>query len=290
MKYSITLSVFCIVIAGCQKSELPAIPEIARFSATPLIENGTYYNQKTRLGITPEQEIKAPFITPIDEIIGFVILGASNSNAEGEVIISNISGDASVRSELIIKNCAVGAADINNWLDLSDPCWDNAMAALGYLAPEEVQIIWFKTDDLLSPVKTFPEESLELKNKLIEFITLLKSVFPNLKQVYGSGRSYTGFSEPSQHQEPSGYHTGWAWAWLVEDQINGVLPADFPWVSDEIYLWTNGEEMREDGYQILRTDFYADGVHLNEIGKKKVADHIIYKLKTMPSSSGWFLE
>ncbi len=69
-----------------------------------------------------------------------------------------------------------------------------------------------------------------------------------------------------------------------------MLPSDFPWLSDEIYLWTNGEEMREDGYQVFRSDFIADGVHLSEAGEEKVADYIISKFKTMPSSVGWFLK
>ncbi|MBC8173294.1 MAG: hypothetical protein H7X71_05240 [Chitinophagales bacterium] len=278
-----------LIIASCKKNEIPVIPEdiTDTFSATPLTEDGNYKGLTTVLGTTNEHASNAPVIIPINGKIGFVVLGASNSKYEGDVLIQKVNA-REVHEDLVVRNCATSSKDINDWIDPDNACWYNALNLLGDLQPEEVQIVWFQTDDLMTTSTLFPDEPLALKEKIIEAVDLMKETFPNLKQVYGSGRSYTGYAEALQHQEPKGYYTGWSWKWVVEDQIHGILPLDMPWISDEIYLWTDEEQIRSDGFQMLEEDYMTGGVHLTERGNEKVADYIIERLQTMESSSYWF--
>lgn len=288
----ITITSF-ITLTGCRKESLePNVePEADQyFSALPLVESGTYMGYETGLGISDEHRADAPILKPIGGKIGMVIIGASNSLGEGEEIVKQIPHISGINPQLEIRVCAVPSKDVNDWLDKDNSCWARAMDSLGNLDADQVQVLWFKTDDLKDKSSIFPDSPELLEEKLIKVLKVFKEKFPNLKQVYGSGRSYTGFAFNSNSPEPSGYYTGWAWKWLVEKQTAGLIDNKLPWVSDEIYLWTDGDHLRVDGYQVLKSDFVSGEVHFTSSGYEKVAEYVLEKFSTMSTSVDWFLE
>ena len=86
----------------------------------------------------------------------------------------------------------------------------------------------------------------------------------------------------AKHGEPRPYHNGWAVKWLIEDQAAGRADLRFegedavaPLAAWATYFWTDGDTPRPDGYRWTRDDVVADGVHLSESARVRVAGELL---------------
>src|SRR5262249_29707853 len=89
----------------------------------------------------------------------------------------------------------------------------------------------------------------------------------------------------------------WAVKWLIEDQARGRADLRFegeaeivvaPLAAWATYFWTEGDTPRVDGYRWTRDDVVADGVHLSESGRRRIAEELSSFFLTDASARTWF--
>lgn len=238
------------------------------------------------LGITPEHCAVAPPITAIGGKIVMVSVGASSSATESvalEAIVNMGKTLGEVNSQVIFKNLAIAARDINDWVNTTSATYANTWSQVtsnlssSGLNLNDVQIVWLKEDDLRDAGADDGRVN-RLFWKFVDLIHLLKVKFPNLKRIYVSGRSCVLPQADSKHAEPKPYITGLVAKMLVQEQIAGnpELSLDkYPWLSDILYLWTDGSTPRlADGYTRTPDSWKGDGVHPSPIGDDQVATFV----------------
>lgn len=252
---------------------------------TPLNETGTYMGFELGLGTTTAHLNAAPKIKNKNRVV-MASIGASVQNQISERLEARIAELTNPKFKFI--NLCQPSKDINEWLG-SSIVWDEVTERmnLAEIQFSEVQVIWLQNDLLNTDAATFPESPELVKQGLIDLIEKLKSKFPKLKQIFLTGRPYSGFTEDIKHDEPKGYYNSWACRWVVEDQINGLLPSS-PWICDSIYMWTDGTTPRLDGFSITEGNYNVDGIHLSGSGKTKFGDYLFDALKAHSVSLKYF--
>lgn len=246
---------------------------------------GDYNGEQIKLGTTQAHLDSAPVIIPIRQKIVMVSIGASVQNQVSERLIVRQAELTNPQFKFV--NLAQPAKDIDDWL--TQDMWDVAdarMLAAG-LKNKHVQIVWLQEDALSITDTTFSGRIPLLKDKFLILIDTIKVHYPNVKQIFLSGRQYTGWTSDPKHTEPIGYYNGWTLKELVEDQINGLYPS-IPWLCDLPYFWTYGSTPRLDGFQVYQSDFNIDGVHLSGAGKIKYGDWLHQFLLTNQVSSQYY--
>lgn len=249
------------------------------------------------IGTTPAHVSIAPTIAPINGKILFISLGASSSATESVTLAQYIAQGKTlgeVNPDVDFVNCAIAARDVGDWSDPENPKyitgWQqtvNTLSGYGYTL-NDVQVMWLKEDDL-SDKESDPGRVTRLFWKYVTLLQTCKAKMPNLKRVYISGRSCVLPQAELTHEEPKPYYTGLAAKMIVQEQIAGnpYLSLDaVGWISDILYLWTNGYEPRvADGYIRTVDSWKGDGIHPNEIGNDQVATFLYNNLLEL---TDWF--
>ncbi len=182
------------------------------------------------------------------------------------------SQTSGIHPAVTFVNCAVGGADVNKIAD--DRYWTKAAEALAAqkVTAAQVQVVWYQSDDLRDQRDDFPGRPQRLTATLAAQMTLISKHFPNARLCYHSARHSTAFmpddAGKAKHAEPRPYHVGWAVKWLVESPTNGT---DAPLAAWATYFWTDADRPRADGYHWTREMNVADGVHLTEAGRQRLA-------------------
>jgi hypothetical protein len=220
--------------------------------------------------------------------------------AEMETLVPTLAG---INPAVVVVNCARGGQDVNKIADASRRYWDQAEEALGAkgVTPAQVQVAWYQSDDLRDSRDDFPGRPRRLEEQLAAQLRLMKAHFPNLRICYFSARHNSSFMAEgggkAKHGEPRPYHNGWAIKWLIEDQARGRADLRFeggadtaiaPLAAWATYFWTEGDATRADGYRWTRDDVAADGVHLSESGRRRVAGELSSFLLTDADARAWF--
>lgn len=252
---------------------------------TPLNETGSFMGFELGLGATTAHINAAPKIKNKNRIV-MASIGASVQNQISERLEVRIPELTNPKFKFI--NLCQPAKDINEWLN-SSLVWDEVTTRMNAAEIQfsEIQVVWLQNDILTTDPATFPASPESVKAGFISLIDKLKSKFPKLKQIFITGRPYSGFTEDIKHDEPKGYYNSWACKWLVEDQIARILPTS-PWICDSIYMWTDGTNPRLDGFSILESNYNADGIHLSSSGKIKFGNYLFDQLKAHSVSSKYF--
>jgi hypothetical protein len=195
-----------------------------------------------------------------------------------------------IHSAVQFVNCAVGGADVNKIAD--DRYWAKVEDALKQqdVTAAQVQVIWYQSDDLRDSRADFPGRPERLQKSLAEQMQLIGKHFPQARLCYHSARHTTAFQSAdksaSKHSEPRPYHVGWAVKWLVESPQNGQAGPLATWST---YFWTNGDQQRADGYRWTPEMVVADGVHLSDAGRERVARELCDFWSHDPFAKTWFL-
>jgi len=220
----------------------------------PLSDNAGYYKGlKANLGTSKKQWNKRPDIK--NPVIAFIGASVPKQIADEVIKLNNTS--------IKIINLCIPAQDINMWLDPKNKVWTeaNKTLAVNNVNWEDINVVWTMQDDLRDRGdQRFPEAPQTLKNKLTSLIGVIKSKFPNVKQIDLASRTYS-YDTDSKHAEPSCYHTGWANKWTVEG-----FKKDSVFITDKCYMWTNGATPRKDGNYTLPIH-YSDLVHYTNEGQ-----------------------
>lgn len=277
------LIAFTCVLLLISCTLIPAKLAAPYYSAIPLNEVGTYEGYSLGLGNTAAHNLEAPKIKPINNKVVMVSVGASVQNQISERFEQRVPELTNTQFKFV--NLCQPSKDLNDWTN-NPSIWtevNNRLSAVSILK-EEVQIVWLQDDLINSDIAYFPDWSYRVADSMESLIVKLRTEFPKLKHIFLSARPYTGFSTDFKHAEPKGYYNGWSCRFVVEDQLNGLFPVR-PWISDDIYFWSNGTTPRADGFQVLQSDFKPDGLHLSSAGKNKLGDYLFEELKTNTVSS-----
>jgi hypothetical protein len=187
-------------------------------------------------------------------------------------------------------NCAVGGADVNKIAE--DRYWAKAQQALEAqgITAAQVQVVWYQSDDLRDTRADFPGRPQRLQAAFAEQMKLIGRHFPNARICYHSARHTTAFMPEEEgkakHAEPRPYYVGWAVKWLVESADNGKDST--PLVTWAGYFWTAGAKPRADGYHWTGDMNVADGVHLTDAARERVAKELCEFWRHDAFAKTWF--
>jgi hypothetical protein len=233
-------------------------------------------------------------------------------------------GDEAINPRVVLVNAAQGARSAVMLQDPDDRAvgeqywrgWvPDHLKARGVTAAQ-VQVVWLKETDAglppemqkalgikeyTSPIlQGFPTGARTLQSELKKIVQVIHRLFPNVKLVYVSSRSFGGWTKGGGNREPWSYETGYAVKWLIEEQIAGDPALNFdpsrgevkaPWLSWGPYLWANGEVPRSDGFSSRKTDYREDDqMHHSQAGMTKMGRLLLDFFKADATTKGWFVK
>lgn len=225
-------------------------------------------------------------------------IGMSNATQEFSVWQRRSAADPFRNPRLQLVDGAQGGQDAAVFANPQAPAWnvvDQRLQAAGATA-SQVQVVWIK-QALMNPVAGFPAHALQLEGHLRSIVQNLTARFPNLQLAYLSSRTYGGYANNPQRQEPLTYETGFAIQWLIAAQIQGdpalnhlpaAGPVRAPWLAYGPYLWADGMQPRADGLSWACADYQNDGVHPTHFGRYKVALLLEQYFHSEPTATPWF--
>ncbi len=237
---------------------------------------------------------------------GFIDAAAAAKDINPHVVLVN--GAQGSRSAFMIQDPDNGHLGQQYWRT-----WVPSRLRAAGVTTAQVQVAWLKeTDARLFPLQLqamgikeydcpldqpFPKGDQTLQGELRRIVQTIHRLFPNVKMVYLSSRSYGGYAQRG-NPEPFPYESGFAVKWLIEEQIQGKADLNFdpangevkaPWLSWGPYLWANGFAKRADGYEALYED-YSDRDHLHHSpqGIRKMGGQLLRFLVSDTTTRGWF--
>ena len=241
----------------------------------------------------------------VDEQNGKIVLmsvGFSNTTQGYQLFQRQANQLPNKNPQLYIFDGAISSQDVLSHNNTESEYWKRVMQRLSVagLTPEQVQVVWFKTTSArLTPAnKVFPSAIPELEEMWIKGIHAIKTLFPNVKIIYCSSRTYGGYAIQGNN-EPFCWISGWVVKQMIEDQINGRADLRYAgdnaaaaWLSWGPYLWANGEVPRKsDGLIWKHEDMEFDGVHPSSTtGRPKVAKMLLDFFTTDETTVPWFLK
>ncbi len=278
---------------------------------TPLIDMGTTVTYKGSEGglypggqNTPPADYlaagvaKANTVKPLDAngnpsatgTIGFISIGFSVTRDEFLALQNSSKTDATKNLQVKIVNAAQSSVTADQTADPNSSYWptvDSLLVAKKLTKPQ-VEVVWVKTVD--DEGQGFPYDPMFLKGQLEQTINNVTARFPNVKIVYVSARSYSGYTtEQLRGPEPEAYEVGFAVKWTVQDAVNGAF-APGPWVGWGPYFWADGLHARSDGLTWACADFKADGIHPVGTGLTKTTNLWNQLLHNDPTATPWYLK
>ncbi len=181
-----------------------------------------------------------------DGKIVLLTIGFSNTLQCSKGFLDVAKEDRGVNPNVVLVNGAQGgksAFQIQNPDDgsIGQAYWKEWVAdklKAANVTAAQVQVIWLKeTDASLGPgvlkqlgVKEyepptkmpFPRSAQTLQSELEKIVQALPRLYPNLKMVYVSSRSFGGWAKREGNKEPFSYETGYAVKWLIEKQCAAI--------------------------------------------------------------------
>jgi hypothetical protein len=198
----------------------------------------------------------------VDEVagrIGVISIGMCNTSQEFDPFQDRMELDGSLDDRVVLVNGAQGGRPASDWAMASeneDPWLELSERITGAgLHPCQVQVAWIKQAERTpGSLGSFPTHAEVLRDDLRSIVTKLASFYPSVRLCYLSSRTraYTEVAN-SLNPEPFAYESAFSVRWLIEEQLNGLLPYGppnpvAPWLSWGPYLWTDGEGGRSDGF------------------------------------------
>ena len=92
--------------------------------------------------------------------------------------------------------------------------------------PLQVQAVWIKQADAY-PTDPFPKHAEVFRDEMRKIMQNMHTMYPNLKFVYLSSRTFGGYAKTRLNPEPFAYEEGLSVKWLIEEQIKGDAALNF---------------------------------------------------------------
>ncbi len=313
---------FTAITLGCAQISLAAeCEDNAILGITPLNDLGAQTYKGSTGGLYPNGQNVRPAahetagkalaaqIKPLNEAglpdpngkIVLVSIGMSNASQEFLTFIEDTAANSLKNPALVLVNAARGGQDSPTWVSLDSENWDyvSGKLAKAEVTPNQVQAAWIK-QAIKGPhfIGGFPEHADVLSQDLEAIVKNMRILYPNLKIVYLSSRtrSYL-YEDKSVNPEPYAFESGFSVKWLIERQLDGLLPYEAPmgkpvapYLSWGPYLWADGMAPRSDGFVWACSDLAEDLTHPSESGKAKVSQQLLAFFQTDSTTTPWFLD
>ena len=251
----------------------------------------------------------AATVTPVDGQICLISIGMSNTYQKWAMFMTEGVGSVpDLNPALTVANGAVGSHPVDTTADPDHPVWahiDQQIAGSG-CATDHVQVAWVLHAER-GPTGSFLEAAQVFHDDLRATVINLADHFPNLRMIYLSSRSYSGYTDRNNNPEPYAHQGAFAVKWLIEEQIDDSDPAlslagGAPWMSWGPYLWADGlgaddapggvpgRAIPDDGMEYACEDFADDGVHPGLGMRHKVSAQLVEWFTSDPTATPWFLQ
>ena len=215
-------------------------------------------------------------------------------------------------STLVLVNCAKGGQSADRWVDNSFGNYTQCTQALRMAGVTDLQVqvilyknaLEFPTQSLVASTKCSPSslvDACSYEHDLGETARFVRTVFPNVKEMFLHSRIYGGYASPGTlNPEPYAYEYGFSTKWLIEAQVNQIRTGQIdptagdlsytaaPWLAWGPYLWTAGPAKRSDGASWLPYQYIQDLTHPGEPGVLQVSTALIQFYLTSEFSP-WFV-
>jgi len=235
---------------------------------------------------------------PLNGKVGFIALGMSNAFIEFLAFEKMAKDDPDLHPRLTLANGAQGGQTAEDWADPLNSSWVilGQRVAHKKLTPAQVQVAWIK--NVHTGPGPFPEKPLALQADLLKIVQNLKAKYPNVQLAYLTSRTRAYTHPYGLSPEPAAYESGFAFKWLIEDQIHGSPelnynpqrgPVKAPWLAWSPYLWADGNNPRSDGLVWTAQDMEWDCTHPSDQGAAKIADMLMDFFKSDATTMAWFL-
>lgn len=240
--------------------------------------------------------------------ITFISIGMSNARNFFTVFKNKAETYSAINPKLKMVNAARGGVAIDQILSANDNYWNYVSDTLinSGSSDEQVQVIWIMQATHITriPAGQGIEHIDTMERKFLDVFEIFHDKFPNLKQVFFSGRDYGGYSIPDRgNPEPYAYYTNWALKKLIQRQIDGdpALAYDganpkVPWLAWANNLWADGRNVRSDGFNWVcnvpnqdYSDYQSDGVHPTIEGNKK-GTQLMMDFFKKDECTNWFVD
>jgi len=235
---------------------------------------------------------------PLNGKIGFVALGMSNAFIEFLAFEKMAKDDPDIHPRLVLVNGAQGGQTAEDWADPLNSSWVilGQHVAHKKLSPAQVQVAWIK--NVHTGPGTFPEKPLALQADLLKIVQNLKAKYPNVQLAYLASRTRAYTYPYGLSPEPAAFESGFAFKWLIEDQIHGSPALNYnpargsvnaPWLAWSPYLWADGNNPRSDSLVWTAEDMEWDCTHPSDQGAAKIAQLLMDFFKSDTTTTAWFL-
>lgn len=233
----------------------------------------------------------------------FIGVGASNPRTEFQAFQKMTDTFRNINKRLKTVNTCIGGQGVQKMNQANDNYWkqaDKMMDSMG-LSNLQVQIAWLETENTASADSSFPGGPRSLVSDVRVLLQMMKVKYPNLKVCYLSARTYAGWVSGGTGrglEYPRDYYNGWAMKWVIDSAIYRANGFEYLGSTPEIpmpvystYNWTNGEQLRLDGFSVdCDTDFGGDGLHLSIAGENKIGEQLFRFFNTDINTTKWFRE
>jgi hypothetical protein len=218
--------------------------------------------------------------------IVFLAIGMSIARTEFLTFTNDVMADPARNQAVTLVNGAQ-----NGWSAqfVADPnqnsvFWYNVDAELlsSSVTPLQVEVVWLK-EAVADPWQIFPLSAQTLQGYLQTIVQMIKSRYPNTRQIYLSSRSYAGYATTNLDPEPYAFESAFGVKWLIEAQLNGSAALNFnpkkgavnaPWLAWGPYLWADYDP--------------EDGTHLFPTGWEKSSQMLRNSLEADPVAQRWY--
>jgi hypothetical protein len=231
--------------------------------------------------------------------IVILTIGMSNTSLESDWFAFFSHSDPRRNPAVLVVNGAHGGLSaqgifLRGKLPLS---YIDSELALAGVTNEQVQVVWYKLADE-DPQQPFPQHVHALQAENVWIVQELMRTYPNLQLAYFSTRIYGGYATAMASPEPIAYETGFAYKWMIEQQIVGDPSLNYdpargvvmaPWLSWGPYLWADGLTPRSDGLTWDCSDFLDDGMHPSFLGAVRVGGSVHSFFQNDVTTMPWYL-
>jgi len=211
-----------------------------------------------------------------------------------------VDSDPGVQNSIVTVNGAQSGQSADRWVtpEPGTNPWSvlSSRISSAGLSKEQVQVVWLKQANRDTAETPGLEDAMLLKSNLVYMVKKLKTDYPAIKIIYVSSRIYAGYASGHSSIEPLAYESGFAFRWLIQDQMGitnptGTSEIDYnnsPVIVWAPYIWADGLNPRSDGLVWKCEDFQDDGGHPSASGELKVAQMLMNFFKTSPLAASWF--
>lgn len=233
-------------------------------------------------------------VSSADGKIGVLAIGQSTTRMVFDAF--RISARNVKSSNVVLINGAIDGDGSDDWATRNGP-WTSALKQVNRagLKASQVQVLWFESA-LFFPKRfgDFEASNAVYVRHLNAIVNRAAQMFPNLRQIFVSSRYFGGWAKKATSPEPYAYESAFGVRDLVLSRVPDPADSAWPRVAKPVvlwgpYYWTDGVHPSEiDGFNLVRSDLKADGIHPSKSGEARIATQLLRFFSEDRYTRHWF--